>query len=1554
VVETKSKLGSDRVERPVTLQRDYRVLLTTDKPIYQPGQMIHLRALALSTFDLKPASARPLEVTIADGKGNKVFRKQLTTSSYGAASADFQLASQVNSGAYKISAVLDSVTSEKTVTVENYVLPKFAVKLETDQTYYLPGQHVKGKLNAAYFFGKPVGLSDVKVSGFTYDVQRQDFVSLQGATDEQGNFTFEFDLPAYLTGSEFESGLSRVFLQASVTDQTQHAEVSNLSLPVAGSALVVQAIPEGGLLRPGVENILYVMTSYPDGSPAQASAMVHFNDTGENVTAKTGQYGLAEVRHVPQNGDPGVTITATDLKGNTSSQQFFFDSNYQSESVLLRPDKPVYKVGETMNLTLLSSQPQGTVYLDIVRQGQTVSTRSVDVKNGQALAAVDLTPDLYGELELHAYKVLQSGADVRDTRLVVVDNADALSIQIKPGQDTYTPGEQGTLNMQVNGQNGQGVQSLVGVSIVDESVYALAESDPGFAKLYFLLEKEIMQPKYDLHGLTVTDLVKGVPGDDPALQSAADAAAQASLADVVRTRSDQGRSDFSLNANSHQDAMQRASQMQQNFFSGLAKGLFGIVLVVPLGMIGLTGFAIWREKRLERSLFILTVLALGLVLAFFLWPLGPGNEWARTPLDRLGIILGSQSQSTAAVLGILGLASVASYFLLIGLAIQRKDGLLGWVLGMVVLFAGAVVMLAIASSTGSMGSADWMPVALLLTFLLVPLVFLLRFAGYAAGKQTLPAFAALVLGIFLLVGFIPLLGLISSSSMRGIGGRGPVMLEDNLMAQKVALPPVAMPGVPAATQAPAAIDQAGIAGAKENGETPASSAEPPRLRQYFPETLLWLPEAVTDGGGTLKLDVPAADSITTWRVTALASSQDGRLGSANAPLRVFQDFFIDLDLPQSLTVGDEVAIPVGVFNYLPEQQSVRLELEQADWFEMLGDASQTIQIGSNDISVAYFRIHALKFGSQPFKVTAYGSKMSDAILKPVNVFPDGKPIQFSSSDRLQAGTPVQQNVSIPNDAIAGTQNLVVKIYPGVVSQVIEGLDSILRMPNGCFEQTSSTTYPNLLVMDYLKTTGKTSPEVQLKAEQYINLGYQRLITFEVGSTGGFSLFGEAPADRMLTAYGLQEFSDMSRVHDVDPVLIQRAAEWLLSQQTADGSWENDRGLVHENTWQNLENDRLPVTAYIVWSLEEAGYGKDARTLKGLQYIREFRSQAKDAYVAALVANALVAADVKASNSPNPALDESTKAILDQLAEMAVRDGDGVYWQSNIATFMGAEGEVGSIETTAMAAYAFLRSGSHIDLANAALTYLIRQKDSSGTWQTTQATVLSLKALIMSVRAGAEKVNATVKVTLNGGQERKVNVTPENFDVVQLVSFSDVNVGRNNQVEMSVEGEGNLMYQVSGGFYLPWDKLASYPDLSPAEDLVKIDVAYDRTELAVNDTVNVNVTITLNKAGGRAESAMVDLGLPPGFTVQTEDLDALIEKFKDTPKDYAYPTIKRYELTGRQALLYLQNLSDGMPLRFSYHLRARFPLKAQAPASSAYDYYNPSVSGEAQPLVITVK
>ncbi len=1532
VIETSSALGNDTIERPVTLEREVKILLTSDKPVYQPGQVIHIRALALSSFDLKPVANQDLAVMISDGKGNKVFRESLKTSDWGVAAVDFQLADEVNTGAYKIAATLGNSNSEKTVTVEHYVLPKFEVSLETEKSFYLPGELVRGSLTATYFYGKPVSGGEVKLQGYTFDVERVESVALQGNTDGEGYFKFEFNLPVYIAGTDLEAGGGRFYIQAAVTDLAKHSEVNTMVIPVASSSLVIEAIPEGGQFKSGVENLLYVMTSYPDGKPAESTLDIQFRNGGERMQVKTGAYGLATVAYTPNNPWQEIDIEARDSMGHRASREFYFQGRWSEETVLLRPEKPVYQVGESMGLTILTSSDHGSVYLDIVREGQTVRTEAVEVQSGKATVMVDLTPDLYGTLELHAYKILHSGNITRDTRLVVVDQADELNLVIGGEETEYLPGETARLNFQVNGADSNGVQAAIGLAVVDEAVFALAEQDPGFAKLYFMLEKELLEPKYDLHGYSVGDLAAGVPLDDPFLKAAVEESAQASLAAAVPQAVS-----FSLEANSHQDAMQKTSQRQQQFFKAMGLGLYGVLLLVATIFLILAITSVSRENVLGRSLLTSLGIITLPVLVFVVWP----HSWGQGPLQGIRVFLDWISWRGEVFLSALLLLILVGLIGLIVVAVKEKKGRLGWMLGLVPFFVFVLVMMVITLSRSHFNPEPVGMIFGVIAILAVPTGFLIRFSGFLWTKRAWAAAATLLVALSLWIGVLLLVMTGSVGFMQFTPGNVlSGVPEDGLLAgEMMRLGEAAVPAAEVEVQ----FEEEAMG----MGTTAIGEVEAPRLRQYFPETMAWLPDLVTNEKGQLALDIPVADSITTWRMTALASSQDGRLGSTTTPLRVFQDFFVDLDLPVALTVGDEVSVPVGVFNYLPEAQSVRLELEPADWFELESSPEVEIEIGGNDISVVYFRIRATRFGLQPFQVTAWGSVMSDAIRKEVRVYPDGKEIQLSRSDRLEPGKPVLETIMIPEETIPGTQRLTVKIYPGILSQVVEGLESILRMPNGCFEQTSSTTYPNVLVLDYLKFTDQAAPEVQFKAEEYINLGYQRLTTFEVSGSGGFSLFGDPPPDRMLTAYGLQEFSDMNRVYGIDPALVERAAEWLFNQQDGDGSWANDRGLVHENTWALLGDDRLPVTAYIVWSLADAGFSGDARTQAGLAYVQENASKATDAYSLALIANAMVAMDIQSGTE----IGTDSLAILERLSGMAIQEGNGAIWQSQVATFMGSEGQTGSIETTALAALAFLRANRYPELANAALTSLIQQKDSLGTWYSTQATVLSLKALIQSVRMGAENVDARVQIQLNNGQTRTVEVDHENFDVVQLVTYEDVLIGRENQISIGVEGEGSLMYQVSGSYYLPWDKLAVYPQLVEGGELVDIEVAYDRTEMAVNDTVGVNVVVALKE--GQAESVLIDLGLPPGFSVETETLAALVARYEDVPEDYAFARIERFELTGWQILIYITNLEAGKPLEFNYLLRAKFPLEAKTPASNAYDYYNPDVNGEEMPLMLVV-
>jgi hypothetical protein len=305
-----------------------------------------------------------------------------------------------------------------------------------------------------------------------------------------------------------------------------------------------------------------------------------------------------------------------------------------------------------------------------------------------------------------------------------------------------------------------------------------------------------------------------------------------------------------------------------------------------------------------------------------------------------------------------------------------------------------------------------------------------------------------------------------------------------------------MEGAPATSTAPASPSPTAEATTPAEPERKAAGLGEVRLRQFFPETLFSDPAVITDAQGRADLTVPLADSITSWRLSALASSKQGELGSATHGLRVFQDFFVDLDLPVALTQGDEVSISVAVYNYLKKPQTVRLVLAEGDgrgrkgtegdegrgtrdegsesgtprpasrvprpadtlgtlgtlgtsdggWFALLDSPEKTVTLEPNEVNVVYFRLKATGLGPRPLTVFAYGSEMSDAIRRWIDVRPNGKEVVQTFNGRLSGE--VTQAVEIPQRAIDGASKIFVKVYPGTFSQLVEGLDALLSAPHG--------------------------------------------------------------------------------------------------------------------------------------------------------------------------------------------------------------------------------------------------------------------------------------------------------------------------------------------------------------------------------------------------------------------------------------------------------------------------------------------------------------------------
>jgi uncharacterized protein YfaS (alpha-2-macroglobulin family) len=1552
-------IGEAEFTQQVRLEDKVQILLTTEKPIYQPGQTIHVRSLALDRARHEAAGGRNLTFEVQDSRGNKVFKKAAQTDKFGIASAEFELADEVNLGTYHLRALMGTEdaganTAELALNVERYVLPKFKVAVDFAskdnhaKRGYRPGDHVTGTVRANYFFGKPVDGSEIDVKASGMDVAQFEAASVQGKTDREGTYRFDLRLASYFAGRPLSHGAAAVLIEATVKDAAGHAETRGEPITVSESPLIVTAVPEGGTLIPNLENQVFVVTAYPDGTPAIATVKVHA-DGNADQRASTDDGGVAVVKLRAGAGQEALEIEASDKEGNRARTSVHLQARDGSEQILLRTEHAVYRAGDRIVLRVFSTKSRGTAYVDVVKEGQTVLTRDVDMVNGQAELALTATPDLAGTVDIHAYLFGQDARPVGDHRLVFVQPADELKIEATADAPAYKPGDEAHIRFRVTNGRGEGVEAALGLQVVDEAVFALAEKQPGMAKVFFYLEQEAMKPRYEIHSLGMPEIVEPVPVARAAQRDRAARALFAATEMVSRNKfeTEFGRTVPMAKYAEYSEHYQQRYQTQMRQLAEIFSRDCGADLQVCAGS---------PEPALRRalrdawgtSLRVESVPYYSPKTYYLVRSAGPDKQFG-TADDLTGYLevrgrkpVGSSSSGASRIDVNIehdrgpfnGLAEIAGSVVdqqggaLEGATVTARGVSSGTVRSTWVNTNGQFSLAGISEGEYEVKVSNGEETVSRRVTLQVRdrgvLSVVLRQKGESVVAVAAPPVRVRMGGI---VGGVP--GGVAGGMIGGImEGRAFQRPMAKMMAPVPAPPQAAMA---LASARPMAVSTGSFA--KVEPATPAA-----RVRSYFPEALYINPEIVTDQNGVASIAIPLADSITTWRMAMVASTTHGALGSGVSNLKVFQDFFVDLDLPVTLTQGDRVSIPVAVHNYSAARGDVRLELKKEDWFAMAGDnaaddAVKTVAVNSGQVGASQFTVEARRIGK--FKLTLAarmngGSNPADIVVREIEVVPNGREQNVVFNGRLE--TVAEHDVSFPPSAIADASKILVRLYPGPLSQVVEGMDAILRMPFGCFEQTSSATYPNVLALDYMKRIKKLTPEVHAKAEGFIANGYQRLLTFEVPG-GGFSWFGNAPANKILTAYGLMEFSDMSRVHDVDARLIERTQQWLAAQQQADGSWKPDTNFINEGATNRFNNDVLRITAYLGWSLENTGH-KGPAVDKAKEYVAAHLNGKVDAYTLAVAAN--FAAEYGRDR-------EFTSRAMHMLLDARTERDEQAWWTAEETGVYG-RGASAAVETTGLAVQALLKWGDGSATAGKALRYLAAKKDAAGTWGTTQATIMALRALLLSTEKGAADVRGAVEISLNGKPVQKLVLTAENNDLLHQFVFP---VGAEaahsaQRVSFRFEGKGGLAYQVVGRYFMPWGE-------KPAGEPLSIDVAYDRTRLAQDDIATATATVKshLEKV---ANMVMVDLGIPPGFDLLSEDLQAYQEKSRARKSG----RLEKFSLTATQAILYFDAIGAGDTVTLQFRLRAKYPIRARTFQSRVYEYYDPAVSAVARPVALEVR
>ena len=1410
-IHVTSELGYEIFRRPlhISTTSEQNFIIHFDKGLYNPGDLVLFRVLALSSNNAQPIAYRDFTISIFDGNDNRVYYQTVQSSGFGIISGRFQLADEVNSGFYRLEVKEDNVfKADALFEVMPFVLPRFEVVLETDHEIYQKGETIYFSGHAAYFFGEPVNQGHV-----TIYINNERMLH-QAALDENGAFHLSY----------IPQNLGRIHFWVEVIDNSNFRVEASHTADVTDGAFLIEVLPEHGYMVLGMPNTIYVFTHTVRGEPVRAFLQITGHGFSRQVATCENGIGMMVLDHAAH--IEHISVHAVDMEQNAVLTEFTFNS--VARNVTLRTNKPRFDVGEDIYLELGRRGIGGMFYIFAYRNGQLIKTLTSETDHvrlnlGEHFGLIDIYAVWISDANAHNIGARANIINSNDTafarRTIFIDPASYMRFTIDSDREEYMPGEFVHLNFHVTDNHNNPLHAALLVNIVDEAMLAVAANDLSINNIRLALDGMWFGDNLDAATLYASLIAGASEQAITRILLRQDAATPRIFAHVVQNNP-------------------IVNMPTWSFFSNLGNfaRLYVLVMLAAAFFVGINARRQWRMHTLAMA----QRAAARKAAALDNVPVpNDASEHHRQSTEALLTALEDPAEKDASWTH----------------SPKGRKAATATVFAMLILFVFATFFL-----TACAGNA-----------------------GDAAPSAT-PAPA--------MVGTMP--------TPAPVATPGPVPTPSQPAAADVFTPNVQ----------DAASEQQTM-GADAQGETVTQTA---RVRRLFLETMLFVPELITHNGHA-DLSFILADNITTWNIQVVGNTQDGIVGHTQSSIRAFQPFFVDFELPRNSIRGDIVSIPVTVFNYTETDQSVVLTIADMDWFDLQSPAVQTLDVPSNQSVMVYVPIRITAFGNFVFRAYADAEGYADAAERPININPEGFRIrQVVSGGSIEDST--WRHLLFLNESIEDTHRTTISFYPSVMAQVVEGMENIFRMPFGCFEQTSSILYPNVLVLQYMQQHGLANPALTERALQYINSGYQRLLTFEVrGERGGFSLFGHAPAETVLTAYGLMQLHALSEVHDIDERVLYRMLEFLFRHQNNNGTFEiTGRGHSHIS-----DSQRLAFNAYIAWGIS-AAFPHDARLQSTVDYLLSQLTRANDNYTLALIANVLI-------NTNHP----SAQQVLERLAQQVTLSGNGGYVRSSTRDYFGAFGRMQYLQATALTSLAFSNSNTRRDLNDLFINYIISRRDSWGTWHSTQATILSLKALTAHNQQSDFEAGQIAVVV--GEQEQVIEILPGSRINFYQVSFDQLE--RENIVDIRLPGTGRITYKITQEYFAPYDSVQLNRGFEVSSQM--------NTLLEVHELVSQNITI-INTSGGIIYNGLVSIAIPQGFRVERNSLAMMVHT----------GTIERYEMRFDNINLYLRDTGIGEIVDLVVMYRPAFPAHITGGHVRVFDYYNPMIEGFAKPMEIIVR
>ncbi len=725
------------------------------------------------------------------------------------------------------------------------------------------------------------------------------------------------------------------------------------------------------------------------------------------------------------------------------------------------------------------------------------------------------------------------------------------------------------------------------------------------------------------------------------------------------------------------------------------------------------------------------------------------------------------------------------------------------------------------------------------------------------------------------------------------------------------------------------------------------------MRKDFRVLAFWLGSVTTDEYGKGSIEVKLPESLTTYRIMAVAADRASRFGSSDTEVRINKPLTLKATFPRFLALGDKAHFGAVVTSQLKTAGAATVTIASLDpdILEFTAGAEQTLQVAAGGSIEARFDAAGKRVGRARVRMTVKIGEETDA-------FEDVIPVELLVSpetvaaygEATDANATATETLMIPASVVPGLGGLHVELSSTAMVGLGEGARYLVEYPYGCAEQRGSRTLALVLAADLgdaFSLPGMDTTKMRPSAQQNL----KDLEKFQCAD-GGFSYWvGDCRfTSPYLTAYLLHVFKTaVDQKYKVDAGMRERAYGYLdralaAEPPTNEGWWPS------YTAWQ----------AFAVKVLVEGGRNQDSNLTRLYGY-----RERMPVFALAYLHDALVARGGSSPDSAGRLADlrrRMANAILPEAGSAHVEELSDPYllwfWNSNV-------------RTTSIVLNSLVKA----NVNDAPVRQMVRwmmaaRKD--GRWGNTQENALAMEALVAYYRkyeSAPPDFRAVVKLgteDLAREEFKGRTTTSKTREMPMSKVLGQGPAGASRPLTFTREGTGTLFY--TARLRYASDELF-HDGLDNGMQIARTYTPYVEgatrsatTTYKAGDLVRVTLTFNLTKE--RRFVAVTD-PLPAGFEAVESwfaTTAASLARAQDDQGDRSsvnwfswwerggFDHVERFD---DRVQLFATRLSEGRH-EFTYIVRATTAGTFRTAPARAEEMYSPEVFGRTSTAVIEVR